>query len=98
MPRLYEVRIYEPAVAGGLFPRPKRIRLTNMWAYSPPVDGVLRLYWGDARWEFGDGKCSMYDAGSDSFVPAEIVGEIDKGRAMERDRFIVTEGVESDGN
>ena len=88
MPKLYEVRIYEPAVAGGLFPRPKRIRLTNMWGHLTMADGVLTLQWGECRWCFTYGKCSIYDAGSDSFVPAEIVGEIDKGRAVERDRFI----------
>ena len=86
---LYEVRIHEPAVADGLFPRPERYRYTNMRLWRPVGDdGVLWLRHGQGEWPFVDGRCDVYDCGTDSHVPAEIVGEIDPGR-MERDRFEV---------
>lgn len=87
MNRLYEVRIHEPAVTEGLFPRPERYRFTNMWQWNPDIGRIKPLRYCEGTWRFLDGKCLIYDMASDGYIPAEIVGEIDKSRAMDSDRF-----------
>jgi hypothetical protein len=90
MSKLYEIRIYEPAVHGGLFPRPERWRYTNAYQFMPD-DGrgkPLSQVGADGTWWFTDGVTEIYDPGIDGMTRAEIVGEIDEGRAMEKDRFV----------
>ena len=90
MPKLYEIRIYEPAVDKGLFPRTERWRYTN--AYQFQLDNErgkpLRQVGAEGTWWFKDGVAEIYDPGTDAMTRAEIVGEIDEGRAMEKDRFL----------
>jgi len=94
VPKLYEIRIYEPAVNRGLFPRPERWRYTN--AYQFQSDGEqgkpLRQVGAEGTWWFNNGVAEMYDPGTDAMTRAEIVEEIDEDRAMEKDRFVIVEG------
>jgi len=85
---LYEVKIHEPAVTDGLFPRPERYRYTNMRQWQPDNGRVKSLRYGEGTWRFINGKCKVYDCGTGDLVDAEIVGEIDGSRDMEADRFV----------
>ena len=88
---LYEVKIYEPAVTAGLFPRPERYRYTNMeqWTEDHCNERIKSLRHAEGTWHFIDGKCAIYDSGAGGYTVAEIVKEIDESRAMEPDRFEV---------
>jgi hypothetical protein len=85
--KLYEVRIHEPAVSDGLFPRPERYRYMNMWQFEEDQGVIKRLRMGEIRAHFVDGKGEIYDCVTAKHIPAEIVGVIDHDRAMEADRF-----------
>jgi hypothetical protein len=89
MSRLYEIRIYEPAVKSGLFIRPERWRYTNVHQYQSddPALGKL-LNYGQGGYWFVNGMADVYDPGVDGLTRAEIVGEIGESRAMEKDRFV----------
>ena len=90
MSKLYEIRIYEPAVHDGLFPRPARWRYTS--AYQHGTDSEkgkpLRQFGdGDTTW-FVDGVGEVYDPGTHGMTRAEVVGTIDAASAVEKDRFV----------
>lgn len=87
--KLYEVRVHEPAVSDGLFPRPERFRYMNMWQFEKDQGVIKRLKMGEIRAHFVDGKGEIYDCVTGGYVPAEIVGEIDSDRSMEADRLEV---------
>lgn len=91
MRKLYEIRIHEPAVSKGLFPRPERWRYTNCYQFDKDEDRGKPLTQVGTQhpWWFKDGKAEVYDPGTDGMVLAEIVGEIDSSRDMEKDRFEV---------
>ena len=85
IPKLFEVRIYEPAETG-LFAHPSRIRLTNCFQFNPTVGKTQCLKYGMGYWDFQDGVCEKLFSGS-QYCRAEIVGEIDESRSMEEDWF-----------
>ena len=89
MSKLYEIRIHEPAVESGLFRRTERWRHTNVRQYQMDDHTLGKfLNYGQGVYWFINGTGQVYDPGIDGLTYAEIVGEIDESRAMEKDRFV----------
>jgi hypothetical protein len=88
MHKLYEIRIHEPAVSKGLFPRPERWRYTNCCQLGADEQRGKPLAYGQGVWWFKDGRAMIYDPGTDGMVMAEIVRELDPSQAMDKDRFL----------
>lgn len=89
--KLVEVRVFEPQKTSslgrfaldGIFSHPERYRYINCWIEER--DGVSRccVTGGEGWFSFPGGKCDRFWGA----FRAEIVGEIERDRSMEADRF-----------
>lgn len=92
MRKLVEVKVFEPERRSqlgeykldGAFSHPARFRYVNCWMEQDGNKIFCSIVGSQGWFQFVDGKCTSAFGGLGS---AEIIGEIDEDRYMERDRF-----------
>ena len=82
--KLLEIKVFQRE-SKGLFSHPKRYKYINCWSYKQ--DNNIYVLVNERSAKFSSGKCQEFFDDE-----AEIVGEIDRSREFERDRFeLITE-------